>query len=164
MELLTPDPGLVFWTTLSFVILLLILKKAAWKPILGMLKVREEHIALALRDAEHAKEEVARLSEKQKEIIDAGRRERDEIIREARDLKNQIINEAKEDAQKEAKRIIQQTHEQMEREKIEALLDIKQQISLLSLDIASKILREELSSKDRQESVIRQHLQDITFN
>ena len=164
MELLTPDPGLVFWTTLSFVILLLILKKAAWKPILNMLKVREEHIALALRDAEHAKEEVARLSEKQKEVIDAGRRERDEIIREARDLKNQIIAEAKEDAQKEAKRIIQQTHEQMEREKREALLDIKQQISLLSLDIAGKILREELSSKDRQESVIRQHLQDITFN
>lgn len=164
MGILTPDPGLVFWTTLSFVILLLILKKVAWKPILRALKVREEYIEFSLRDADLAKEELARISDKQKEIIEEGRHERDEIIREARDLKNEIIREAKEAAQNEAARIIQQTHEQMEREKKEAILSIKQQISVLSLDIAGKILREELATKDRQESVIRQHLQDITFN
>lgn len=164
MGILTPDPGLVFWTTLSFFILLFIMRKVAWKPILRALKVREEYIEFSLRDANLAKDELARISDRQKEIIEDGRRQRDEIIREARDLKDAIIREAKEGAQKEAARIIQQTHEQMEREKKTAILDIKQQISILSLDIASKILREELASKDRQESVIMQHLQEISFN
>jgi len=164
MGILTPDPGLVFWTTLTFFILVFIMKKVAWKPILRALKVREEYIEFSLRDANLAKEELARISEKQKEIIDEGRRQRDDIIREARDLKDEIIKDAKEAAQKEATRIINQTHEQMERDKREAILTIKHQISLLSLEIASKILREELISQDRQESVIRQHLQEISFN
>ncbi|MDR2928578.1 MAG: F0F1 ATP synthase subunit B [Cytophagaceae bacterium] len=164
MGILTPDPGLVFWTTLSFVILLLILRKVAWKPILRALKVREEYIEFSLRDAAQAKMEIARIGERQKEIVEEGRRQRDDIIREARDLKDGIIREAKEAAQKEAVRIIQQTHEQMEREKKEAILGIQQQISELSLEIASKILREELSSDIRQKSVIKQHLQDFTFN
>ena len=164
MGLLTPDPGLVFWTTLTFFILLFVLRKVAWKPILRALKVREEYIMFSLRDADLAKEELARISDKQKEIIEEGRRERDKIILEARDLKDEIIRESKQAAQTEASRIIKQTHEQMEREKKEAILAIKQQISLLSLDIASKILREELVSKDRQESVIRQHLHEISFN
>lgn len=164
MGILTPDPGLVFWTTLSFVILLLILRKVAWKPILRALKVREEYIEFSLRDAAQAKMEIARIGERQKEIVEEGRRQRDDIIREARDLKDGIIREAKEAAQKEAARIIQQTHEQMEREKKEAILGIQQQISELSLEIASKILREELSSDIRQKSVIKQHLQDFTFN
>lgn len=164
MGILTPDPGLVFWTTLTFFILIFILKKVAWKPILRALRVREEYIEFSLRDANLAKEELSRISVKQKEIIEEGRRERDEIIREARDLKDAIIREAKEDAQKEAARIIKQTHEQMEREKKTAIMEIRQQISILSLDIASKILREELATKGRQESVIRQHLQEISFN
>jgi len=164
MGILTPEPGLVFWTTLTFFILLFILKRVAWKPIIRALKVREEYIAFSLRDADQAKEELARISKKQKEIIEEGRRERDVIIREARDLKETIIGEAKKAAQVEAARIIQQTHEQMERDKKEAVLALKQQIGLLSLDIAGKILREELASKDRQDSVIRQHLQEISFN
>ena len=164
MGLLTPDPGLVFWTTLTFVVLLIILRKAAWKPILRAIKVRQEYIEFSLRDAETAKEELAQISVKQKEIIDEGRRQRDEIIREARDLKNEIIREAKEAAQNEAARIIQQTHAQMEREKKEAILSIKQQISMLSLDIASKILREELATTQRQEFVIDRHLQEISLN
>jgi F-type H+-transporting ATPase subunit b len=164
MGLLTPDPGLVFWTTLTFFLLLFVLKKVAWKPITRALKVREEYIMFSLRDADLAKEELASISEKQKEIIEEGRRERDKIIHEARDIKDEIIREAKNAAQTEASRIIEQTHEQMEREKKEAILAIKQQISMLSLDIASKILREELASKDRQESVIKQHLQEIAFN
>ena len=164
MGLLTPDPGLVFWTTLTFVILLIILRKTAWRPILRAIKVRQEYIEFSLRDADKAKEELAQISVKQKEIIEEGRRERDLIIREARDLKNEIIREAKEAAQIEAARLIQQTHDQMEREKKEAMLSIKQQISMLSLDIASKILREELASNERQEFVINRHLQEISLN
>jgi len=164
MGLLNPDPGLVFWTTLTFFILLFVLKKFAWKPILRALKVREEYIMFSLRDANKAKEDLARMADKQKEIIEEGRRERDEIIREARELKDEIIRQAKEAAQTEAARIIKQTHELMEREKREAILTIKQQISMLSLEIASKILREELESKDRQEFVIKQHLHEINFN
>ncbi|MCL2073528.1 MAG: F0F1 ATP synthase subunit B [Marinilabiliaceae bacterium] len=164
MGLLTPDPGLVFWTTLTFVILLLILRKVAWKPILRAIKVRQEYIQFSLRDAETAQETLAQISVKQKEIIEEGRRQRDEIIREARDLKNEIIREAKETAQVEATRIIQQTHEQMVREKKEAILAIKQQISMLSLDIASKILREELATNERQKYIINRHLQEVSLN
>ena len=164
MGIMTPDPGLVFWTTLTFICLLLILKKVAWKPILRALKIREEYIEFSLRDANLAKEQLARITEKQKEIIEEGRRERDNLINEARDLKNEIIREAKETAQKEAVKIIQQTHEQMEREKKEAIFAIKQQISMLSLDIAGKILCEELKSTDRQEFIINRHLQNISFN
>jgi len=164
MGLLMPDPGLVFWTSLTFILLLIVLRKVAWKPILRALKVREEYIMFSLRDADLAREELASITVKKKEIIDEGRRERDRIIHEAREIKDEIVREAKESAQTEAARIIKQTHEQMEREKKEAILAIRQQISLLSLDIASKILREELSSKDRQESIIKQHLHEISFN
>jgi F-type H+-transporting ATPase subunit b len=164
MGILSPDPGLVFWTSFTFILLLLILRRYAWKPILRTLKVREEYIEFSIRDANQAREELEKLSITKKQMMESARMERETLIREARDLKNEIVREARETAKGEAEKIVRQAREQIEREKKEAMANIKQQIGLLSLEIAGKILQEELASADRQKKVISQHLDEITFN
>ncbi len=164
MGILSPDPGLVFWTSFTFILLLLILRRYAWKPILRALKVREEYIEFSIRDADNAKEEVARLADVKKQMLESARLERENLIREARDLKNEIVREAKESAKSEAENIVRQAREQIARERIEAIHGIKQQIGIVSLEIAEKILKEELSVNDRQKILISKHLDEMTFN
>lgn len=164
MGILSPDPGLVFWTSFTFILLLLILRRYAWKPILRALKVREEYIEFSIRDAHQAREEVSKMADTKKQMLESARLERENLIREARDLKNEIVREARDAAKNEAEMIIRHAREQIERERKEALFDIKQQIGLISLEIASKILQEELATEDRQKQVISQHLKEITFN
>jgi len=164
MGILSPDPGLVFWTSFTFILLLLILRRYAWKPILRALKVREEYIEFSIRDADQAREEVSKLADTKKQMLELARLEREILIREARDLKNEIVREARDAAKNEAEMIILRAREQIERERKEALFDIKQQIGLISLEIAGKILQEELATEDRQKQVISQHLKEITFN
>jgi F-type H+-transporting ATPase subunit b len=164
MGILSPDPGLVFWTSLTFIFLLLILRKYAWKPILRALKAREDYIEFSIRDADFAKEEVAKLTETKKQMMESARLERERLISEARDLKNEIVREARESAKAEAEKVIRQAREQIDRERKEAMLNIKQQIGLISLEIAGKILQEELVTDERQKRVISQNLEGITFN
>ena len=143
MGILTPDPGLVFWTSLSFITLLLIMKRYAWKPILRSLKLREERITFSLRDAELAREEMVKMEETRRQMMEKARLERDGLIREARALKDEIVQEAKLAAQNEASKIMEKAREQINRERKAAIADIRNQVGLLSLDIAEKILREE---------------------
>lgn len=164
MGILSPDPGLVFWTTFCFVFLMLILRRFAWKPILRALKVREEYIEFSIKDADMAKEEVAKLAETKKRMMESARIERETLIREARDLKNEIVRNASDLAKSEAEKIIRQAREQIERERKESISTIKQQIGLLSLQIAGKILQEELATEERQKSVISKNLEEINFN
>ena len=142
MGILTPDPGLVFWTSLSFITLLLIMKRYAWKPILRSLKLREERITFSLRDAELAREEMVKMEETRRQMMEKARLERDGLIREARALKDEIVQEAKLAAQNEASKIMEKAREQINRERKAAIADIRNQVGLLSLDIAEKILRE----------------------
>lgn len=164
MGILTPDPGLVFWTSLSFITLLLILRKYAWKPILRALKVREEYIEFSLKDAEQAKEEIRKMAETRKLMMNEARLEREGLIREARELKDEIIEEARAAAKTEASRMVEKAREQINRERKEALANIRQQVGLMSLEIAEKILKEELVSEERQQSVIEKYLRHIDFN
>ncbi|ASB49005.1 F0F1 ATP synthase subunit B [Alkalitalea saponilacus] len=164
MGLLTPDPGLIFWTTTSFLILMFLLRRYAWKPILRALKVREEYIEFSLKDAAQAKDEVAKLSETRRQMIESTRLEREKMMRETRGTREEIINEAKASATREAEKIIQQSRELIERERQESLSEIRQQISLISLEIAEKILKQELVSEERQQSVIREYLDHVNFN
>ena len=164
MGILTPDPGLVFWTSLSFITLLLILRKYAWKPILRSLKVREEYIEFSLKDAEHAKEEIRKMAETRKQMMDAARLEREGLIREARELKDEIIEEARAAAITEASRMVEKARAQIDRERKEAIANIRQQVGLMSLEIAEKILKEELVSEERQQLVIEKYLQHVDFN
>lgn len=164
MGILSPDPGLVFWTSFTFISLLLILRRYAWKPILRALKVREEYIEYSIRDADFAREEVTKLAETRNQMMESARVEREELIREGRDLKNEIVREARDSAKAEAEKVIRQAREQIERERKEAMLNIKQQIGLISLEIAGKILHEELATDERQKRIISQNLEEITFN
>ena len=164
MGILLPDPGLVFWTTISFLTLLLILRKFAWKPILRALRVREEYIEFSLRDAENAKIELQKMDETHKQMLESARTEKDALIKEAREIKSQIVAEAKNSAQVESAKIIELARQQIENEKTEAMAGIRKQIGLLSLEIAEKILREQMKDGSKQKALIDQYLDDVNFN
>ncbi len=164
MELVQPAIGLVFWMTISFLLVLFILKKFAWKPILNSLKEREGSIKEALSEARHAREEVALLKVKNKEIIKEVQDERDIILKEARDTKVSIVAEAKEKAKEEADRMLKAAREDIRNEKNAALTEIKNQVASLSIEIAEKILKTELSEDKKQKAVIDNLLDEIKLN
>jgi F-type H+-transporting ATPase subunit b len=164
MELVTPGIGLVFWMLLSFTLVLIILKKFAWKPILNMIKEREESIDGALKMADKAKEDMAKLQSDNERIMAEARKERDALLKDAREIKDKIIAEAKTQAGVEANKLIENAKASINSEKMAALSDIKNQIAFLSVDIAEKILKKELSSDLRQKEYIENLVKDINLN
>lgn len=164
MGLLSPDPGLVFWSFITFGLLVFILKKYAWKPILHALQVREETIDYSLKAAQKAREEVSSIEAQQAQMLEATKQERDELIKEARVLKNNILDEAKKDAQTEADKIIANARLQILRERDEAIQELKEKVAELSVDIAGKLLEQELETTSRQKAVIDRYLQEVNFN
>lgn len=164
MDLLTPGVGLIFWTTLSFIILLILLSKFAWKPILSMVKEREASIADSLNAAEKAKEEVAKLKADNDAIIAEAKLERDRILKEAREIKDSIVAESKGFAQQEADKLIAAAKTAIENEKISAINEIKKQISELSIDIANKILEQELSDNSKYDALINKSVDNLKLN
>jgi len=164
MDLLTPDPGLVIWTGITFIILVFILKKYAWRPILHAIRVREHTIKYALDSAEKAKQEAENIEKLKKQAIEEAALERDKLIAEARELKDKIIEEAKSDAQKEADKIIESTRLQLEKEKKDALQQMRKQIAVLSVDIAGKLLEQELKTTKKQKELIDKYLKEVSFN
>jgi len=164
MELVTPGIGLIFWMTLSFLLLLLILKKYAWKPVLKMLKERETKIEESLQQAEKAHEEMKQLKFSNEELLREAKNERDNILRDARVIREKLIEEARSKATEEADRIVESAKESIKYEKLEALTDLKNQIALLSVDIAEKLIQQELSKDDKQNKLIEKFLSDINFN
>ena len=142
--------GLFFWQTVIFIFLILLLKKFAWKPILDAVNEREEGIKNALLSAEKAKEEMASLQSDNEETLKKARSERDSLLKEAREIKQQLIDEAKSEAKNEAKKIISQAQETIQNEKNAAIVDLKNQVAGLSIDIAEKVLKEKLSDDKAQ--------------
>src|SRR6185436_12038683 len=163
MKLVTPDIGLLFWMLVSFSIVLFLLKKYAWKPILNSLKEREESIAGALNSAKMAKEEMLALKSDNERILAEARNERDKILKEARDAKDSIINEARTKATTEADRLLQIAREGIQNEKLAAITELKNQVAILSLEIAEKILKEELSSAEKQQQLVGEYLKEAEF-
>ena len=164
MGLVMPNPGTIFWMIIIFGIVLFILKKFAWKPILNALKEREESIANALNSAEEAKREVAGLKAGNEKIIAEARREKDAILKEAKELKEKIVAEAKEKAGQEAQKTIDQARQQIESEKTAAINDIKKQVAELSVMIAEKVIKKELAGKGEQEKMVEGLIDDIKLN
>ncbi len=162
--LLQPDPGLVFWTTLSFGILVFLLRKYAWGPILHALKVREETIEASLQAAERAKTEVEDLVKVRQEMMDSTKNERDEIIKETRELKDKILSDARTTAQNEANRLIDSARKQIQAEKNAAIKELKTQVAEISIDIASLILESELKPNIKQKEIIDRYLENVNFN
>lgn len=164
MGLVTPGIGLVFWTTLSFLIVLFLLKKMAWKPILSSLKEREESITEALKAADKAKFEMAELKAGNKKLLNEARVERDVLLKEARETKNKIIADAKTSAQVEAGKIVKSAQETIENQKKAAISELKEQVAILSIEIAEKVLKQELADPKKQEDLIQNSIKDFNLN
>ena len=161
MELVTPDIGLVFWTTLAFALLLFLLAKFAWKPIMGAITERERTIEDALLKAEAAKEEMARMTSENEQLLKDTRAERDLILREARHMKDQIVHEAKEAAQAEGERMIEKARIEINSEKAIAMASVKAQVAELSIEIAEKVLRKEFENKTEQDELVADLLREV---
>jgi F-type H+-transporting ATPase subunit b len=164
MDLVTPGIGLIFWTSLIFLLLLVILRMFAWKPILNAVKNREASIKSALDSAEKAKEEMKKLLAKNEEIMQKARGERDLLMKDAREVKEKIINEAKEKAQAEAAKILETARQNIKSEKNAAINEIRTQVAILSVEIAEKILREKLAKDKDQQALISRLVDDIKIN
>jgi len=164
MDLVTPDIGLLFWTFIGFVILFILLKKFAWTPIVNTVTEREESIKEALATAENARREMQNLTADNERILKEARTERDGLLKEAREIKENIISEAKEEAQKQAEKVIDQARSTIQSEKQAAISDIKNQVAEISIGIAEKVVRQELSDKDKQIELVEKMLKEVTIN
>lgn len=164
MELVKPAFGLIFWMFISFGIILFILKKFAWKPILNMLHERERSIQDAIDSAKKTREEMALLRSDNERVLTEAKTQRDIILKEAREIKEKMISEAKGIASKEAERLTMIARENIQNEKLAAITELKNQVAHLSIEIAEKILKQELSEKDKQKRIIKNLLEDVKMN
>ncbi|MFH0865592.1 MAG: F0F1 ATP synthase subunit B [Bacteroidota bacterium] len=164
MDLVTPHIGLIFWMTVSFAFVIYILGKYAWKPIMKSLKERENSIDDALKAAEKAREEMSQLTYNNEQLIKEAKEERDLMLRDARKIRDNIINEARTKAEEEANRIVETAKENIHFEKMAAITDLKNQLAILSIEIAEKILKEELSKSEKQKELVKKWLNEINFN
>ena len=160
MELVTPAIGLIFWTTVVFTLLVLLLKKFAWKPILSAVDERNQSIKNSLAQAEKARNEMSELTANNEKIIAQAKLDRDVILKDARDMKNEIISEAKDKASKEAEKLVSTAKEQILNEKMKAITDLKNHVADLSIEMAEKILSSELSDVAKQKELVKKALKE----
>ena len=164
MDLVIPSIGLIFWTSLVFIILLFLLGKFAWKPILKSVKERETKIETALEASEKAREEMAALKSQNEDLRKEALLERDSLLKEAREMKDKIVAEAKNTAKEEGERIIESAREAIKNEKMAAVTEIKNQVAILSIEIAEKIVRENLSTDEKQKTLVDGLVEEINLN
>ncbi|WP_028295490.1 F0F1 ATP synthase subunit B [Olivibacter sitiensis] len=164
MDLLTPEIGLLFWNTISFLILLFLLGKFAWKPVMKAIGERERSIEDALDAAEKAKAEMSRLTSENEQLLKKAREERDLILKEAKQIKDQMLKDAKDLAQKEGARLIENAKLEINNQKAIAISEVKDQVSTLSIAIARKILESELSDQVKQEVLVDKLLKEVKLN
>ena len=164
MELLTPSFGLIFWTALAFIIVLFILRKYAWGPILSSLNEREKSIADSLETAQRVKAEMAQLKNENEELMVKAREERGVMLKEARETKDKIINEAKEQAKLEANKIIVEAQQAIQAQKMAAITEVKNQVGKLVIEVTEKVLRKELNNKEAQEEHIKGLVNEVKLN
>ncbi|HAN49555.1 MAG TPA: ATP synthase F0 subunit B [Amoebophilaceae bacterium] len=160
MNLITPDFGLFFWQTVTLLVVLLILGKFAWKPILHAIEEREEYIEAALQAAEVAKEMVARVQADQEVLLKIAQTERTRIIAEALEAKKVIIEEAKVEAEQECKKMTDQTRALLEREQEAALGMLRNRVATLSIQIAETLLQNELKQQHTQEKLVQRLIEE----
>lgn len=156
--------GLFFWQTVLFVVLIIVLRAFAWKPILEAVGEREQNIANALKEAEKAREELENLQSSNESLLKEARIERDNILKEAKEIKEKTINDSKEKAKEEAEKIITAAKETINTEKLAAMAELKNEVASMSIEIAEKILGEELSSDAKQKKLIDNLTDEVTMN
>jgi F-type H+-transporting ATPase subunit b len=164
MELLTPGTGLIIWQAIIFLALFFLLSKLAWKPIVSSLKEREQSIQSALDAAEKAKIEMVSLKSDNEKLLKETREERDKILREARDAANRLHDEAQASAKKNADKIIEDAKAVIQTEKAAALRDVKAQVAMVSLSIAEKLIKKNLSDDKAQKELTDTFIKDLKLN
>lgn len=164
MDLILPEFGLMFWTGLVFVLLLFILTKFVWKPILNAVNTREQSITASLELAEKTKAEMLALQSQNENLLKEARAERDAIVREAKEIATKMVDDSKNTAKVEAEKIINSARESINNEKIAAIAELKTQIAEFSIEIAEKVVRGELSSNDKQKALSEKLAADFNLN
>ena len=160
----TAPESLIFWTTIIFVVFLILLRKFAWKPILGAVNERETSIKNALLSAENARKEMQNLQSDNQRILQEARLERDAMLKDAREMKEKMVADAKNEAQAQGLKMIEQAKAAIESEKNAAMAELKSQVASLSLEIAEKLLKDELSNKESQVKLVEKMLGDAKLN
>ena len=156
--------GLFLWQTIIFIVLIIALRKFAWGPILTAVNEREESIEQALKSAEEARLKLAELKTDNQALLNETRAERDAMLKDARTMKDGILAEAKAAASLEGDKMMTAARESIQQEKMAAITDLKNQVAVLSIEIAEKILKDELSSAEKQKSLIDNVVKDIVLN
>ena len=164
MGLITPDFGLLIWTGIVFVLLMFILTKFIWKPILSSVNAREKKISDALELAETTKAEMAALQAANENLLKEARAERDAIVKDAKEVATKMVEDAKNNAKTEANKIVEAARVTINAEKAAAVAELKTQVAAISLEIAEKIIRGELSSDDKQKALAEKLASDINMN
>lgn len=164
MELVTPDFGLLFWQVLTFLTVLLVLSKFAWKPIISGLKEREESIETALSEAKKAREEMASLTADNQKLILEARKERDKMLDEAQKMASTLIQEAKEKANQESNRMIESARAEIQISKEAAIAELKNYLASTSLNIAEKVIKRNLSTDASQQQLVAELLSNTSNN
>lgn len=164
MELVTPGIGLIFWQTITFLVVLFLLSKFAWKPIMASLHQREDSIESALRMADQAKLEMQALKADNEKLLQEARLERDRIIREASEAGKLLLEQAKTRANEEGTRMIENAREAIQNEKKAALTEVKNMAASLSIDIAERILKHELRDPATQQALVNDYIKEVNLN
>lgn len=164
MDIVNPDFGLIFWTTSVFVLLLILLRIFAWKPILKAVNNRNQSIEDSLEKAKEAQKELENIQETQKEMIDNARADRDKILNEAKEIREEMLNKAKDETKETVAKMKSDAAKEIETQKQAALDQIKDQMADLSISIAEKILKNELQDKEKQNKLVKQLIDDVKLN
>jgi F-type H+-transporting ATPase subunit b len=164
MELLLPGVGLVVWTLIAFILVLVILGKFAWKPILSSLKERENNIADSLATAQKVKAEMAQLKSENEALLGQARDERARMIKEAKETSDRMIGDARDKAKKEFDRIVSEAQAAINQQKNAALIDVKNQMGKLVVEVSEKVIRRELAQKQQQEEYIKDLADSFKLN
>lgn len=163
-SVIKPDPGIIFWTALVFIVLWFVLGRMAFKPIQGALKKREDDIQDALDEAKRAREEMAKLNAENQNLLVEAREERAVILKEAKAASASMINEAKDQAKVEAQKIVTNAKQEIESQRQAAVKDLKNQAGLMAIEIAEKVLRKQLVGDAAQESYVNTLIDEIKLN
>jgi len=164
MGIVTPGFGLIFWTTVTFFLLLFLLAKFAWKPILKAVHDREQAIDSALKAAEAAKSEMASLHSSNEQLLKEAREEREQILKEARTMRDKTIADAKTAASEEAAKVLDAARAQIHNEKMAAMTEVKNQVAQLAIDMSERILRAELKDAAAQKAMVDRAMEDVKMN
>lgn len=162
MELLTPDFGTFFWMLVSFIIVLVILAKFGFPALVNMVNERKQYIDDSLKSAREANEKLSHIKEESESILVEARKEQARILKEAMDTRNKIVNEAKDKAKAEGGRLLEEARKQIQKEKDDAIRDIRKQVAELSVEVAEKVLRKQLSSEVEQNGIIERMLDEVS--